>query len=115
MINSKEKGKRGERQWRDELRANGFVARRGQQFAGGADSPDVVCPALDSSVHFEVKLTERLKLHDAVTQAALDGGQYKEPIVAHRRNNGQWLVTMPSTTFFKLLRGEIEITHERTT
>ena len=33
-MNSREKGKRGERQWRDELRANGYMARRGQQFAG---------------------------------------------------------------------------------
>jgi len=31
-MNSREKGKRGERQWRDELRANGYAARRGQQF-----------------------------------------------------------------------------------
>ena len=28
-MNSREKGKRGERQWRDELRANGYAARRG--------------------------------------------------------------------------------------
>ena len=41
-MNSREKGKRGERQWRDELRANGYGARRGQQFCGSAESPDVV-------------------------------------------------------------------------
>jgi len=46
-MNSREKGKRGERQWRDELRANGYTARRGQQFAGSPDSPDVVCEELD--------------------------------------------------------------------
>ena len=36
-MNSREKGKRGERQWRDELRANGYDARRGQQFSGSPD------------------------------------------------------------------------------
>jgi len=57
-VNSREKGKRGERQWRDELRANGYAARRGQQFAGSAESPDVVCDSLPW-IHFEVKAVER--------------------------------------------------------
>jgi hypothetical protein len=37
-MNSREKGKRGERAWRDELRAAGYDARRGQQFSGSPDS-----------------------------------------------------------------------------
>ena len=53
-MNSREKGKRGERAWRDELRANGYCARRGQQFSGSAESPDVVCEDLPA-FHFEVK------------------------------------------------------------
>ncbi len=52
--NSRAKGKRGELAWRDELRAMGFQAERGQQRAGGTDSPDVKCPDLPN-VHFEVK------------------------------------------------------------
>jgi hypothetical protein len=43
-MNSSQKGKRGERAWRDELIAHGYSARRGQQFSGTPDSPDVVCP-----------------------------------------------------------------------
>ena len=43
MINSRAKGARGERMWRDQLRAEGYTAKRGQQHAGGQDSPDVVC------------------------------------------------------------------------
>ena len=106
-MNSREKGKRGERQWRDELRENGFAARRGQQFSGSADSPDVVCDALPW-VHFEVKAVERLNIEDAMDQARRDGIG-KVPIVAHKRNFRPWLVTMDSQTFFKFLRGDLPL------
>jgi len=103
-MNSREKGKRGERAWRDELRANGFDARRGVQFAGGPDSPDVVCPALPG-LHQEVKCVEKLNLEAACEQAARDGNG-KPWIVAHRRRFKGWRVTMPSDLFFSLLRGD---------
>jgi hypothetical protein len=72
-MNSREKGKRGERAWRDELRANGYDARRGQQFAGSPDSPDVVCGDLPW-IHFEVKAVERLNIEEAMEQARGDCG-----------------------------------------
>ena len=62
-VNSRRKGARGERQWRDELRANGYCARRGQQFCGSAESPDVICDSLPW-IHFEVKAVERLNIED---------------------------------------------------
>ncbi|MBI5386783.1 MAG: hypothetical protein HZA90_19095 [Verrucomicrobia bacterium] len=102
-MNSRDKGQRGERQWRDELRANGYAARRGQQFCGSPESPDVVCDDLPW-VHFEVKLVERLNIVEAMEQARRDGGG-KVPIVAHRRNFTPWLITMRAETFFDLLRG----------
>lgn len=102
-MNSREKGKRGERQWRDELRANGYAARRGQQFSGSPDSPDVVCDSLPW-VHFEVKAVERLNIQDAMDQARRDAGA-KVPVVAHRRRFRGWLVTMEAETLFKFLRG----------
>jgi hypothetical protein len=49
-VNSRQKGARGERQWRDELRADGYEARRGQQFCGSAESPDVVCDERGGSI-----------------------------------------------------------------
>ena len=120
-MNSREKGKRGERQWRDELRANGYDARRGQQFSGSPDSPDVICDAL-SWLHFEVKCVERLNIEDAMVQARRDAGQAgpaptalragKIPIVAHKRNHCGWLVTMDAETFFRLLRGEFDTSSE---
>lgn len=104
-MNSREKGKRGERQWRDELRANGYVARRGQQFSGSPESPDVVCDGLPW-IHFEVKAVERLNIENAMEQARKDG-RGKVPVVAHRRNFCKWLVTMDAETFFRLLRGDL--------
>ena len=110
-MNSREKGARGERQWRDELRANGYAARRGQQFCGSPESPDVVCESLPWA-HFEVKLVERLNIYEAMEQAIRDG-QSKIPLVAHRRNHWPWLVTMEAGTFFRLLRGDFPLRMNR--
>lgn len=55
MTNNCRKGKRVELKvvhWLHSLGFNG--ARRGQQYAGGTDSPDVIVPELPN-VHFEVK------------------------------------------------------------
>lgn len=105
-INSRSKGARGERMWRDELRAAGFTARRGQQFAGGADSPDVICSEL-AGLHQEVKFVESLNLENACTQAQRDGGG-KPWIVAHKRSRSGWKVTMEAELFFRLLRDGME-------
>lgn len=104
-MNSRAKGVRGERQWRDELRANGYAARRGQQFSGSPDSPDVVCDEL-SWLRFEVKAVERLNIEDAMDQARRDAGS-NVPVVAHRRSFRRWLVTMDAETFFQFLRGTL--------
>ena len=102
-MNSNQKGKRGERQWRDELRAAGYEARRGQQFSGSPDSPDVVCK--DLPFHWEVKLVERLNLEAACEQAQSECGT-NIPAVAHRRNHGPWRVTVDADTFFRAIRGD---------
>lgn len=92
-INSCAKGKRAERAWaqwvRLNLRAN---ARRGQQFAGGPDSPDIVCTDLPG-MHCEVKAVEKLNLENAMRRAVLDAGP-KIPYVAHKKNRGEWLITL---------------------
>jgi Holliday junction resolvase len=105
-MNSRAKGAAGEREWRDQLRQEGFTARRGQQFAGGPDSPDVICEEL-SNLHMEVKRVQNLNLDKACEQAERDS-RGKRWIVAHRKNNKPWKVTMPSDTFFALLRDGIE-------
>ena len=81
------------------------MARRGQQFSGSPDSPDVICDELDW-LHFEVKAVERLNIEDAMDQARRDAGA-KTPVVAHRRSFRRWLVTMDAETFFQFLRGTL--------
>jgi Holliday junction resolvase len=105
MKNSRDKGKRGERQWRDELRANGYAARRGQQFSGSPDSPDVICDGLPWA-HFEVKFVEHLNVSAAMAQARRDAGG-KAAFVAHRRNHRPWLISMDAERFYRLLRRDL--------
>jgi Holliday junction resolvase len=91
-LKSTEKGKVGEREWRDFLREHGCPdARRGQQFAGGGDSPDVVGGW--PGTHAEVKRCEALNLYAAVEQAAMDCGD-RVPYIAHRRNGKEWLIVI---------------------
>lgn len=102
MTNSRSKGKRGELEFAKLLRDAGLVAYRGQQFAGGTDSPDVVCESLPH-VHFEVKRVQQLNLLAAMQQAIRDAG-HKLPVVAHRRNMQPWLVTLQVHDFLELVR-----------
>lgn len=101
MVNSRKKGARGEIEWAKWLRANlGCEARRGQQFSGSPDSPDVVHD-LDG-IHFEVKRTERINVYEAMEQAERDSGD-EVPVVAHRRNRKDWLVVFRAKDFAALL------------
>ncbi|MEI8291775.1 MAG: hypothetical protein WCH99_20090, partial [Verrucomicrobiota bacterium] len=97
-MNSRQKGKVGEREFAALLREHGFDARRGQQFSGSPESPDVVSDAL-AWLHVEVKRVQNLNLADACAQAERDqtgSGLTKKLawIVAHRRNHAPWLITM---------------------
>ena len=100
-MNSRQKGKVGEREFAALLRVHGFDARRGQQFAGGGDSPDVVSGAL-RWLHIEVKRVQHLNLAEACAQARRDCGG-KPWIVAHRRNREAWLITVDSDALYDLL------------
>jgi len=105
-MNSCQKGKRGERELRDVIRANGFDCRRGQQFSGSPDSPDVVSSDL-KAVHFECKRTEKLSIYAAMAQAQTDCGN-KHPIVAHKKNHAEWLFVMTEQTLFALIKDGID-------
>ena len=89
-MNSKEKGKRGERELARKLKEYGYDCRRGQQYCGANGDADVV--GLDG-IHIEVKRTERLNLQDAMSQAIGDSNTGEFPAVFHRRNNDSWKVT----------------------
>ena len=98
---SREKGKRGEREFAAVCRANGYDGKRGVQYHGGPDSPDVTgLPG----IHLEVKRTERLELYGAMAQAVADAGPNELPAVAHRRNHCDWLIIMRANDWFQLFR-----------
>lgn len=104
-INSRSKGKTGELELAHYLTARGYPARRGQQFSGGGDSPDIVCPALEAiGVHPEVKRVERLNIELAMDQCIRDsGGLASIHAVFHRKNGRPWLVTMPLDELLSLI------------
>ena len=91
-MNSRQKGARGEREAAKVLSETFCCeARRGCQFAGGKDSPDVQTTI--EGVHFEVKRVQRLSIHNAIDQAVNDAGD-KVPCVLHRRDRTEWLLTV---------------------
>lgn len=98
---SRDKGKRGEREVVDLFREHGFKARRGVQFKGGPDSPDVIVE--DLPIHPEVKRTERLHAYDALQQAKADAAGQKTPVVFHRKNEAPWIVLMDAQDWFALV------------
>lgn len=104
-MNSRQKGKRGEREWAKVLTDMGFRARRGVQFSGGEDSPDVVGGF--PGTHAEVKRVEQLNLHAASDQASRDAGAKKVPYVAHRKNGQPWLVTVKAEDLLRFCQAVV--------
>lgn len=92
MVNSKAKGKAGELEAAKFLKKHGFEARRGQQFKGTTDSPDVVHSI--PGVHLEVKRVEAFRLYDALEQAEQERSNEQVPVVMHRKNRAEWVVIM---------------------
>lgn len=103
-MNSKQKGNRGEVELANVLKGYGFDARRGQQYKGSPDSPDVTGM---NGVHIECKRVERLNVEEAMKQSIRDAGS-DTPVVMHRKNRGEWLVTMRLEDFIKLYKGANE-------
>jgi Holliday junction resolvase len=98
---SKNKGKRGELEVAKLLADYGFTGRRGQQFAGGNDSPDVRSDL--EGFHIEVKRTETINVYVAMAQAMEDRKPGEIPLVFHRRNSKPWLVVMHADDLLRLL------------
>lgn len=95
-MNSRNKGATGERELAKVLRGYGYNCRRGQQYCGANGDADVVgLPGL----HIECKRVERLNLDDAMAQAKADARDEEIPVVMHRKNNGEWRVTIPLKDF----------------
>lgn len=102
-INSKKKGKRGELEVVHFLKDRGYNARRGVQYKGTPDSPDIECEELDF-LHFEVKRVESLNIEKALQQSISDAGENQIPVVVHRKNKEKWKVTLSFDDFLQLIK-----------
>lgn len=103
-INSRAKGCRGERAFRDTLREAGYLkARRGAQYSGHVEAPDVLCEELPE-IHWEVKCTEAGNPYKWLDQAIRDSKRIKYPIVAHRRNGRAWIAVLEMRDLLEIIR-----------
>lgn len=105
-INSKDKGARFERHLAGLLKERGYEARRTAQYCGNTgDASDVVgLPG----IHIEAKHQEQMRLYEWMAQAIRDSnGTGNMPVVFHKKNNAEILVTMRFDDFMELYkRGE---------
>ena len=101
-INSREKGKRGERLLSKRLNDYGYKTRRTSQYCGNTgDAADLVnLPG----IHVEVKFVEKLNLVDAVDQAVRDTKDDKLPTVFHKKSRTDWYVTQRLDDWIQLYR-----------
>ena len=98
MTNSRRKGKEGELEVARILRDHGYDSRRGVQYSGSPDSPDVTgLPGY----HIEVKRTNAFRMYDALAQSERDAGEDEVPIVVHRPDRKDWVVVMRLEDFLE--------------
>ena len=101
MVNSRDKGARFERTIANKLKDLGYETRRGQQYCGANGDADVVgLPG----IHIECKAVERLNIDNAMEQSKRDARKGEIPIVIHKRNNKEILVTMTFEDWIDMFR-----------
>lgn len=99
-MNSRAKGAEGERELAGHLRNYGYAgAGRGQQYSGANGDADVVGLP---NVHIECKRVERLNIQDAYDQSKRDARPHEIPVVMHRKNHCNWLVTLSLDDFIRM-------------
>ncbi len=98
-MNSRNKGKVGERQLAKVLQSYGYDTRRGQQYAGINGDADVVGI---EGLHIECKRCQQVRDEEFIKQAERDARENETPVVMYRRNNEQWKVCMRLEDFMKI-------------
>jgi Holliday junction resolvase len=101
MVNSRDKGCRGERELSSKLKEFGYETRRGQQFCGNNGDADVV--GLDK-IHIECKRVEHLNIYNAIAQAENDKKENEIAVVMHRKDRCEWLVSMSLNDWIEMYR-----------
>lgn len=95
-VNSRRKGAEFERKLAGIFRGYGYDSRRGQQYCGANGDADVVGL---HGIHIEAKAAEKLNLYDAMEQSKRDAKPLEIPVVVHKRNRKNILVTMELSDF----------------
>lgn len=98
---SRDKGARGERMLRDELRDHGFEdVTRG--FVWNHTSDLVGLPG----IHVEAKFVERLNIREALNQAEMEAEKRQDgiPTVFSKTSRKPWIVTMNLDDWVKLYK-----------
>ena len=109
-MKSKRKGRVGEAEWVKILNHKFGVDYARTPMSGGMDAKGDVIKKWGSKAsrvddcHFEIKRQENLNIHKAIEQAQRDCRPNKIPVVAHRRSNDQWKVTMYADDFLNLVK-----------
>ena len=98
-VNSRRKGAEFERKLANILKEYGYTARRGQQFCGANGDADVIGLP---NIHIEAKAVEKLNLYDAMEQSKNDARSDEIPVVIHKKNRKNILVTMELPDFMTL-------------
>ena len=103
---SREKGKRGERAFCQFCKSEGYGnVHRTAQFRGNTGAAGDVEGL--PGIHVEVKNVEKLNVRAALEQSIRDAeasGKGEIPILAHKKNNAEWLITMRAEDWFQLYR-----------
>lgn len=98
-MNSRNKGKVGERELAKKLQGYGYDAHRGQQYSGLMGDADVV--GVDG-LHIECKRTQQVRDEVFLKQAERDAKEGEIPVVMYRRNHEEWKVTMRLEDFMPI-------------
>ena len=101
MINSKQKGKRGELELVKAINEHGYETRRSVQYNGQEGEADLIgLPG----VHIECKRVERLNLSEAMAQAERDAKAGAMAAVFHRKTGERRRVTLDFDDFMQLYK-----------
>jgi len=94
-INSRRKGKAGELEAKDEWNKHlpNAHSRRSQQHSGTESASDLISPGTPH-LWLEVKRTQVINLQKVMEKSREQCGELC-PVVLHRKNDTEWLVTFP--------------------
>ena len=95
MTNSRRKGAAGELEAAKAL--NDVLphakARRAQQYCGHHTAADLVCEGLDG-VMIEVKRRQSMNIHKVMAESLAHCTEAMLPVILHRKDNEEWLLTI---------------------